>query len=76
VRLTRAAINQVNFDFVSLIKIAATNIYYNVYRIVFDISKTMTNLDIVSLRSDVTLSKPPYLKIVCKPKRTPIIIKT
>jgi hypothetical protein len=31
------------------------------YQIVFDISVTMTNLDIVSLRSDVHLSKPPYL---------------
>jgi hypothetical protein len=30
-----------------------------VYQIVFDISETMTNLDIVSLRSDVTLSKTP-----------------
>jgi hypothetical protein len=27
------------------------------YQIVFDISETMTNLDIVSLRSDVILSK-------------------
>jgi hypothetical protein len=34
-----------------------------VYQTVLDISETMTNLDIVSLRSDVILSKPQELAV-------------
>jgi hypothetical protein len=42
------------------IAIATCNI---VYQIVFDISETITNLNIVSLRSDVTIFYPPVFYI-------------
>jgi hypothetical protein len=41
------------------VTIATTNI---AYQSVFDISEVMTNLDIVSLRSDVTVSQPQGLR--------------
>jgi hypothetical protein len=47
-----------------------------VYQIVFDISETMTNLDIVSLRSDVTLSKPQISQSYVEQERKKVRFNT